>query len=256
MPDGLLESELFGHVRGAFTGAHTSKRGLFQEAHGGTLFLDEIGDMSLPLQGKLLRVLQDHQVRPVGAVRAEEVDARIIAATNRDLKRRIEEKLFRNDLYYRLNVIPIRIPPLRERPEDIPLLAQAFMRKHGGPDASMLSQAAIDLLARQPWEGNARELENSIERALALSGGRAIQPEDLLFQGVAPAAKPQIEEMLDEALRRRLTVRDLTDLYVERALAQSGGRKLKAANVLGLSRRTLYRRETRGPGGETPRSSH
>jgi transcriptional regulator with PAS, ATPase and Fis domain len=256
MPDGLLESELFGHVRGAFTGAHASKRGLFQEAHGGTLFLDEIGDMSLPLQGKLLRVLQDHQVRPVGAVRAEEVDARIIAATNRDLKRRIEEKRFRNDLYYRLNVIPIRIPPLRERPDDIPLLAHAFVRKHGGPDGPPLSQAAIDLLVRQPWEGNARELENAIERALALSGGGVIQPEDLLFHGAASEAKPQIEEMLDEALRRRLTVRDLTDLYVERALAQSGGRKLKAANILGLSRRTLYRRETREPRSETPRSSH
>jgi DNA-binding NtrC family response regulator len=152
MPEGLLESELFGHVRGAFTGAHTTKKGLFEEAQGGTLFLDEIGDMALGLQGKLLRVLQDREIRPVGGNRSVRVDVRILAATNRDLKQEIEEGRFRQDLFYRLNVIPIHIPPLRERPEDIALLAEHFVRKHSPDRSRHLPPAALERLYRLPWE--------------------------------------------------------------------------------------------------------
>ena len=180
IPEGLLESELFGHVRGAFTGAHASKRGLFEKANNGTLFLDEIGDLGLGLQSKLLRVLQDRQIRPVGGTHFVGVDVRIIAATHRKLEDEIRGRgVFAKDLYYRLNIIPIHIPPLRERPEDIPALADAFLRKHAGPQARSLSPEAVRLLQSAPWRGNARELENAIERALALSDARILGPEDL-----------------------------------------------------------------------------
>src|SRR5262249_34640936 len=166
IPEGLLESELFGHVRGAFTGAHASKRGLFEEANGGTLFLDEIGDMSPVLQAKLLRVLQDREIRPVGGNKPVRVDVRVIAPTHRDLRAEIAAGRFRQDLFYRLNVIAIHIPSLRERPEDIPLLARAFLERHAPDGSKRLSPAALELLQHQPWEGNARELENVLERAL------------------------------------------------------------------------------------------
>src|SRR5262245_13235584 len=169
LPEGLLESELFGHVRGAFTGAHAAKRGLFEKAAGGTLFLDEIGDMSLPLQGKLLRVLQDGEVRPVGGTDTTKVDVRIIAATNRDLGAAIEEDRFREDLFYRLNVIPVYIPPLRERSDDIPPLVEFFLRKHSPDRPRAMSAQALAWLRAQTWRGNARELENAIERALVLA---------------------------------------------------------------------------------------
>jgi DNA-binding NtrC family response regulator len=244
MPEGLLESELFGHARGAFTGAHTAKSGLFEEADGGTLFLDEIGDMPPVLQGKLLRVLQDREIRPVGTNKSVKVDVRIITATNRDLKHEIDEGRFRTDLYYRLNVIPIHIPPLRERPEDVPELARAFARKHGGPTAS-ISPQAVSLLTRLPWEGNARELENAIERALALSGGEKVDLQNLPFSG---GEMPVHEEksLLDLAVEQKLTLRELGDLYVDRVLESVGGNKVHAARVLGINRRTLYRR------GENP----
>ncbi len=169
MPEGLLESELFGHVRGAFTGAHANKKGLFEAAAGGTLFLDEIGDMPISLQGKLLRVLQDKEVRPVGGNQSQKVDVRIIAATHQDMHRAIQEGRFRQDLYYRLNVIPIRIPPLRERAEDIPVLAEAFLRKHANDERAHFSNGATRKLMQGHWPGNARELENCIERALAFT---------------------------------------------------------------------------------------
>ena len=245
MPEGLLESELFGHVRGAFTGAHTSKKGLFEEANGGTLFLDEIGDMSIGLQGKLLRVVQDGEVRPVGGNRAVSVDARLVTATNRELKAEIEAGRFRKDLFYRLNVIPIHIPPLRERPEDIELLAEAFLRKHAGSEPRAISPAAMDRLVRYHWEGNARELENMIERALALSSSRELGPEDLLLPGQNghPEAETSPEQSpLELASERRLTLRELGDLYIERVLALTGGNKVQAARILGINRRTLYRR--------------
>jgi two-component system response regulator PilR (NtrC family)/two-component system response regulator HydG len=252
MPEGLLESELFGHVRGAFTGAHTAKKGLFEEADGGTLFLDEIGDMPIGLQGKLLRVVQDGEVRPVGGNRALKVDVRLITATNRDPKREVDEGRFRKDLYYRLNVIPIHIPPLRERIEDIPLLAEAFLRKHADSEPRTISRQAIEQLCRQPWEGNARELENAIERALALSAHRELQFGDFMLadeDGGARAESGPKESVLARAVEGELTLRELGDLYIDRILEQTGGNKVQAARILGINRRTLYRR------GE-PKSEH
>jgi DNA-binding NtrC family response regulator len=247
MPEGLLESELFGHVRGAFTGAHATKKGLFEEADGGTLFLDEIGDMPLGLQGKLLRVLQDREVRPVGGNRGIRVDVRLIAATNRDLQAEIEARRFRKDLYYRLAVIPIHIPPLRERPEDIPPLARAFLRKHAEGEARELSPGAMERLMRWRWEGNARELENVIERSLALCADPVLGPEALPLHGeeyadAGQSAGSALERALaEDALSHRLTLRELGDLYVQRVLDAVGGNKVQAARILGINRRTLYR---------------
>ena len=246
MPEGLLESELFGHVRGAFTGAHTNKKGLFEAAEGGTLFLDEIGDMPLSLQAKLLRVLQDREIRPVGGTQSVRVDVRIIAATHQDMQQTIEEGRFRQDLFYRLNVIPIRIPPLRERPEDIPVLAQAFLHKHSKDDRIRFSDGALRRMMRGSWPGNARELENCIERALALSTGEEIAESDILIPSDGPEVDGTIEDLLLRlALEQRLTVRELTDAYIEAALEAAGGRKSEAARLLGVNRRTLYRREER-----------
>ena len=244
MPEGLLESELFGHVRGAFTGAHANKKGLFETAEGGTLFLDEIGDMPISLQGKLLRVLQDREVRPVGGTVSRKINVRIIAATNQDIHRAIEEGRFRQDLYFRLNVIPIRIPPLRERSEDIPILAESFLRKHSDDEHVRFSDAALRKMMRGRWPGNARELENCIERALALASSAEIVASDILIPDDATPSDGSIEEMLLRiALEQRLTVRDLTDAYIDAALEATHGRKSEAARILGMNRRTLYRRE-------------
>lgn len=246
MPEGVLESELFGHARGSFTGAHADKRGLFEEASGGTIFLDEIGDMPLGLQGKLLRVLQDREVRPVGANQSVAIDARVIAATNRDIHYEVEEGNFREDLYYRLNVLPIHIPPLRERPDDIPLLAQAFVRKHAEGLPRALSQGALRKLTFARWKGNARELENCIERALTLLDGDLIRSGDLLIADDSMRADGGLEEKLVQlALEQGMSVHDLTELYIESALKVTGGRKSEAAKLLGMNRRTLYRREER-----------
>jgi len=248
IPEGLLESELFGHVRGAFTGASATKIGLFEKANGGTLFLDEIGDMGPSLQGKLLRVLQDGEVRPVGGTKSTKVDVRIIAATNKELAEEIEAGRFRRDLYYRLNVIPIHIPPLRERPEDIAALAEAFLRKHDPGGRHRLSQAALDRLQHCPWEGNARELENVIERSLALCEGTEVQPADLLLpgemQGAAAAARADAA-LVGEALESQMTLRELQDLYTRHVLEMTHGNKARAAKILGINRRTLYRRDER-----------
>jgi two-component system response regulator AtoC len=244
MPEGLLESELFGHVRGAFTGAHANKMGLFAAAEGGTLFLDEIGDMPLTLQGKLLRVLQDREVRPVGGTKSTKIDVRIIAATNQDIHQAIEEGKFRLDLYYRLNVIPIRIPPLRERAEDIPVLAESFLRKHSDNERISFSDAALRKMSRGAWPGNARELENCIERALALASSQEILANDILIPEDPVASDGSIQEMLLRiALEQRITVRSLTDAYIDAALEATHGRKSEAARILGMNRRTLYRRE-------------
>jgi DNA-binding NtrC family response regulator len=243
MPEGLLESELFGHARGAFTGAHVAKKGLFEEAHGGTLFLDEIGDMAIGLQSKLLRVLQDREIRPVGANRSVRVDVRIIAATNKNLKEEIEEGRFRQDLFYRLNVIPIQLPPLRERTEDIPLLAEHFMRKHAGERPRRISRGALERLRRLPWEGNARELENAIERALALSPEEEISADDLPSLAVpGPDQRGFEDSLLQMAVDKRMTLRELGDRYVDQILTLTAGNKVQAARILGINRRTLYRR--------------
>lgn len=246
LPEGLLESELFGHVRGAFTGAHTSKKGLFEHASGGTIFLDEIGDMSLALQSKLLRVLQDQEIRPVGGNHAVKVDVRVITATNRDLEKDMGEGKFRRDLFYRLNVIPIHIPPLRERPEDIRVLSEFFLRKHCGDPQVRLSPAALVKLEAARWEGNARELENAIERAVALADGVEIGPDDFPFlkaQTTSAATEIASEaDILATAFAQKLTLHELEDLYISEILKFTHGNKVRAAKILGINRRTLYRR--------------
>ena len=247
MPEGLLESELFGHVRGAFTGAHTSKKGLFETAEGGTLFFDEIGDMSPTLQGKLLRVLQDREVRPVGGTESRKVDVRIIAATNQDLARAIEAGHFRQDLFYRLNVIPIPIPPLRERAEDIPVLAEAFLRRHASDERYRFTEQAIRKLMSAPWRGNARELENCVERTLALSESNEIRAGDILLStNEGKRGDGSLRDALVRlALERQVTLKELSESYIDAALEASKGRKAEAAKLLDVNRRTLYRRERR-----------
>jgi two-component system response regulator AtoC len=245
IPEGLLESELFGHVRGAFTGAHASKRGLFEKADGGTLFLDEIGDMGLGLQGKLLRVLQDREIRAVGGTQSVRVDVRIIAATNRDLEAEIAAGRFREDLFYRLNVIPIHIPPLRERPEDIPALAEAFLRRHTDGRRCFLSPEAMERLQSHPWRGNARELENVLERALALCDAETLGPDDIPLPGAPAQASPSGADFLAAAAARGITLHELGERYTEQVLRATNGNKVQAARILGIDRKTLYRRAER-----------
>ena len=243
MPEALLESELFGHERGAFTGAVRDKHGLFQEAHRGTLFLDEIGEMSLPMQVKLLRALQDKTVRRVGGTVEEAVDVRIITATNQELREKIARGELREDLYYRINVIPVGLPPLRERREDIPLLVGHFLHKNCatlGLKPKKLSAEALSLLEGYTWPGNVRELENLIERAVALSASDVITAVDLpdyLASGSrATAASADLpEEGLDlEAFLDRIR----TDL-MHQALARTGGVQTQAAELLGMTFRSF-----------------
>jgi DNA-binding NtrC family response regulator len=246
IPEGLLESELFGHVRGAFTGAVTSKQGLFEQADGGTLFLDEIGDMSLVLQGKLLRVLQDHEVRPVGGTHSTKVDLRFISATNKDLQAAMEAGDFREDLYYRLNVIPIEIPPLRERPDDIAPLAESFVLKHAAGQRRTISPEGLKHLAKFPWRGNARELENTIERALALTENSQIGPEDLPgANGAWGAPKNTPAAWIQSTGDCSFTLEELENRYIEEVMRITDGNKVQAAKILGIDRKTLYRRAER-----------
>jgi DNA-binding NtrC family response regulator len=235
IPDTLLESELFGHERGAFTGAERRRRGLFAEASGGTLFLDEIADMSLALQAKLLRALQDKTVRPVGGNEETRLDVRVISATNRDLASRVSSGAFREDLYYRLAVIPIRLPSLRERPEDISLLAQHFLQRAAGslgrPNLRF-SDDAMDWLVKQPWPGNVRQLENVVERAATLTKEATITPADLTTDFAVPGASGD---------RVRPTLGEIEKQYIDRVLAETKGDKNAAARILGVSVRTLQR---------------
>ncbi|MBI2163177.1 MAG: sigma-54-dependent Fis family transcriptional regulator [candidate division NC10 bacterium] len=249
VPASLLESELFGHVKGAFTGAVAARRGLFREAEGGTLFLDEIGDMAPELQAKLLRVIEDRAVRPVGSDEAVPVDLRLVAATNKDLPTTIQEGQFREDLYYRLAVIPIHIPPLRERREDIPLLAEHFLRGSAASGKAIrgLTPAAMAALLRHPWPGNARELENVVKRAVTLTVGEQITPEALLLE-TSPAPAPAT--LLAQSARRP-TLDELTGEYVALVLREVSGDKAKAAEILGISKRTLYRWEKRLGAGDS-----
>ena len=243
MPESLLESELFGHERGAFTGAVRDKRGLFQEAHRGTLFLDEIGEMSQPMQVKLLRALQDRTVRRVGGTAEEAVDVRIIAATNRDLQERIAHGDFREDLYYRINVIPIQLPPLRDRREDIALLADHFLRKLAsglGQPPRRLSKEALRLLESHLWPGNVRELENLIERAVALSAsdpiGPADFPDDLARQH--PPAPAEIT-LPESGLDLEIHLDRIRAELMRQALERSGGVQTQAAELLGMTFRSF-----------------
>ena len=242
IPDTLLESELFGHMKGAFTDAKSDKRGLFEEASGGTLFLDEISELPLMLQAKLLRAIQEREIRRVGATRAVPVDVRIIAATNLALADEVKAKRFREDLYYRLIVIEIRMPPLRDRREDIPLLVDAFLRKcaeAGRKEPRAMSESTLALLMDYPWPGNVRELENVIERAVTLARGEKIVPEDL-----PPAVQGARGErrVLDEAAERTLPLQEVEQEYIQRILEKTGGNKYQAAQVLGIDRKTLYRK--------------
>jgi DNA-binding NtrC family response regulator len=244
IPRDLLESELFGHERGAFTGATESRLGRFREATGGTLFLDEIGDMPLALQAKLLRVLQSGEVTPVGGRRTERVDVRIIAATHRDVDAEVREGRFREDLFYRLNVIPIALPPLRDRRTDIPLLVDHFLAKHGEPGrVRRIAPEALEALVGWSWPGNVRELESVVERTLLLTEGDLIRIDDLpaavRMRGSGVAAFLPIE-IPDAGLDLERLERDL----IKGALEKAGGNVTRAARLLGLSRRTLqYRLE-------------
>jgi DNA-binding NtrC family response regulator len=242
IPEPLLESELFGHVKGAFTDAKIDKRGLFEEANGGTLFLDEISELPTLLQAKLLRAIQEHEIRRVGSTRAVPLDVRIIAATNLALAEEVKAKRFREDLYYRLNVIEIRMPPLRERREDIPLLVEAFLHKCAEASKKPLrgvSEPALSLMMDYPWPGNVRELENVVERALTLARGEKIVPDDLpaMIRGSRGDRR-----ILDEAAERTLPLHDVEKEYIKRILEKTGGNKYQAAQVLGIDRKTLYRK--------------
>ena len=237
----LLDSELFGHVRGAFTGADTSKRGLFVAADGGTLFLDEIGELPLDLQPKLLRALQDGEVKPVGGTTAIRVDARVIAATNRTLQDQIAASAFREDLFYRLAVITIEVPRLRDRPGDIPLLAkhfaeQAALRAERGRVS--FTDAALAQLAAQPWPGNVRELENTIERAVILATGDVIDVNDVA--GPRPAA--QSASFATFSGDHVPTLDELERAHILKVLELCEGQKTKAAQMLGINRTTLWKK--------------
>ena len=241
IPDTLLESELFGHVKGSFTGATSDKRGLFDEAEGGTLFLDEIGDMDISLQAKLLRVLQERQIRPVGATQSKSVDVRIIAATHKDLKKAIANATFREDLYYRLAVIPIVMPALRHRPEDIPLLAHHFLNKYSllnGGRVHGFTQEALQKLMALPWPGNVRELENLVERLVVLSKNPVIQVED-----IPSGEEKNFETFFGQNVASLPSLEELEKRYISLVLEKTGSKKEKAAQILGINRRTLYRKE-------------
>jgi transcriptional regulator with PAS, ATPase and Fis domain len=241
IPHTLLEAELFGYKRGAFTDARADRAGLFSEADGGTLFLDEVAELPLPLQPKLLRVLQDGEIRPLGAGKADRVDVRVIAATNRDLEAGLREATFREDLYYRLNVVQIHLPPLRARAEDVLALAEHFLARaiaRAGKMVHGFTEAARKLLLAYPWPGNVRELENVIERAVALTARETIDADDL---PQTLRDRRQIDH-LATALAQGLTLEQLEREYIERVLADEGGNKTRAAQRLGLDRKTLYRK--------------
>jgi transcriptional regulator with GAF, ATPase, and Fis domain len=244
MPETLLEAELFGHVRGAFTGAVAQRQGRFEQAHRGTLFLDEVGTMSAALQAKLLRALQEREFERVGESRTTRVDVRVIGATHSDLQQMVRDGLFREDLFYRLNVIPLQLPPLRERREDIPLLVQHFLQRGGAETTPPLAvaQEAMRALMDYPWPGNVRQLENAIERAVAFGRARGrIERSDLPPD---VAAAPQQTGLLsvplpDDGLDFEATVDAIARDLIVRALERTGGHKGQAATLLGLKRTTL-----------------
>ena len=259
LPDTLFESELFGHERGAFTGAVRREIGLFEAAEGGTIFLDEIAEMSPPLQAKLLRVLQERSVTPVGGNRAIQVDVRVITATNKDLDEEVSEGRFRSDLYFRLNVIPIRIPPLRDRRDDIPLLVEHFVGKYNREKGRALEGVrpeSIEILRRYTWPGNVRELENLVERIVVLKGSGWLEPSDI------PEKIRRAERFLENAIpvlgKTGLDIKSATEDFenalIRQALHLSGGNKNRAATLLGLKRTTFVEMLKRKSldAGETP----
>jgi transcriptional regulator with PAS, ATPase and Fis domain len=257
IPTGLLESELFGHEKGAFTGAVRTKTGLVETAHRGTLFLDEIGDLPAPLQVKLLRALQERQIRRVGGTGLVDVDVRVVSATNRNLTEAIAKGQFREELYYRINVIAIRLPALRERAGDIRLLAHAFLKRYGQGRVSGLDEAAAEALERYRWPGNVRELQNVIERACALVDGPGITVKDLPDHVLHPATRPAGAEAkevgaglpADVAPGTDLTLREAKDQwlqvlevsYLRDLLARHDGNVSSAAKAAGIDRKTFHR---------------
>ncbi len=239
IPDGLLESELFGHVKGAFTGAVETTKGKFAQADKGTIFLDEIAEIPIALQAKLLRVLQNKELSPIGG-KATSIDVRIIAATNQDLRKRVEQGLFREDLYYRLNVIPLIIPPLRERSEDIPSFISFFIKKFCAKNKRenlSVSAEALNLIERYGWPGNVRELENALERAVILCRGHQIVPEDL-----PPEISTNTKDPLSLNLNGKKTLEDMVVHIINTTLKKNHGDKSKTADDLGISLRTIYRK--------------
>jgi two-component system response regulator AtoC len=241
IPENLLESELFGYVRGAFTDAVRNKLGLFEEADGGTLFLDEIGELPLGLQVKLLRVLQEDEIRRVGENQPRKVDVRILAATIRDLAEEVRSSQFREDLFYRLNVLSVKIPPLRDRTEDIPLLVDHFLERCNqklGTKVAGVDPAAMKMLMEYPWPGNVRELENLMERAVILCDGNKITP-DLLTDKVSHTAPQPSTHLPPGQLSIKKTTRAMEEELIKRALAETGGNRTRAAKLLEISHRTL-----------------
>jgi transcriptional regulator with GAF, ATPase, and Fis domain len=237
LPETLIESELFGHVQGAFTGAVRNKKGRFALAHGGTIFLDEISTIAPAVQAKLLRVLQEREFEPLGSERTVSVDVRVIAATNRDLRQLVGDGQFQQDLYYRLNVIPIQMPPLRARRADIPLLVDHFVRRHAqrlGKRIDGIAADAMALLTGAPWPGNVRELENTVERAVVLTPNASVQASDLMFVG---APRPSDGSLPSLNLKQNLDWVERETL--SRALQTSRGVKKDAAEIMGISQRAM-----------------
>jgi two-component system response regulator HydG len=244
LPESLLESELFGHVKGSFTGAVKDKTGLFTAANRGTFFLDEIGETTASIQVKLLRVLQQREVIPVGATEAVSVDTRVLAATNRDLEEEIKRGSFRPDLFYRLNVIAVHLPPLRHRQDDIPLLAESFLARSAmlrKEEVKTLRDDALDVLMAYSWPGNVRELENALERAVILSPGRVIDPDGLPERVTARRA----EALVSERTPLSPTLEAIERAYIGWVLQNEGGNKSRAADMLGIDPSTLYRKLAR-----------
>ncbi|OQX10396.1 MAG: hypothetical protein BWK76_20795 [Desulfobulbaceae bacterium A2] len=244
LAEGVMESELFGHEKGAFTGADARKIGFFELADKGTIFLDEISTSDNRFQVKLLRVLQDRAIHRVGSPAALKVDVRVIAATNQDLEQDVRDNTFRSDLYYRLSVVTLRIPPLRERMTDIPLLAEHFIRKyqHINPEARAISPAGLRQLQDYDYPGNVRELENIIERAMILAGGSELTPDNLLVQGGAPAASLQKRQPAEPGTSRPFDIGEAERDHILSVLEACQGKKLEAARMLGVNKTTLWRK--------------
>jgi DNA-binding NtrC family response regulator len=242
IPGNLLESEMFGHEKGAFTGASQRRLGKFEQAAGGTLLLDEISEMDIQLQAKLLRVIQESEVDRLGSMSPVPVDVRIIATTNTDLKKNIDEKKFRGDLYYRLNVIPVRIPPLRKRKEDIGLLCDYFLEKYTRLSVTarpVLSREVLEILKNYNWPGNVRELENVIERAILLSCGQKIQPDHLYLENEGERNRQPAEAALDLAALKDFTLKDVEKRFILETLEKVEGNRTRAAEILDVSVRTI-----------------